>query len=322
MSVVNRVVSIPLPLAQSAGSGRDGSDGAPIYREAPFLAGPENYLAATAVATFFEPTGNGDPPLVFYGPTGVGKTHLVLGLAAGSRRYYPERVVAYTTAAEFARDVNDAVARKTTVELRRKYRQLDLLVLDGVDTLASKPVAQGELLHTLDDLHNRSGRVVVATRQSPAEMSKLFPALRGRLSQGLVVPVAAPGPEARLELVVQLAAARRIDVAAVRRLTKERASAGGLTLRGIAGAVGKHYRLRLAELRGPSRRQGVVVARGVAVYLARRLTNLSLEQIGHYFGQRDHTTMLHAHRRVEELLETDPGIRQSLGELQAGLEVG
>jgi chromosomal replication initiator protein len=361
MSVVNRVVSIPLPLAQSAGGGRGSSDEGPVYREAPFLAGPENYLAATAVTSFFEPAGNGDPPLVFYGPAGVGKTHLVLGLAAGSRRYYPQRAVAYATGAEFARDVNDAIARKTTVELRRKYRQLDLLVLDGVDALANKPSAQGELLHTLDALHNRAGRVVVATRQAPAEMLKLFPALRGRLSQGLVVPVAAPGPEARLELVVQLAAARRIeisrraaralaaglpvtaprlmsalgdlhaaarergrpiDVAAVRRLTKERASAGGLTLRGIAAAVCRHYGLRLAELRGPSRRQSVVVARGVAVYLARRLTNSSLEQIGRFFGERDHTTMLHAFRRVEQLLETDPGIRQSLGELQANLEVG
>jgi chromosomal replication initiator protein len=359
MSVVNRVVSIPLPLAQSSGNGR--GDDSPSFREAPFLAGPENYLAATAVTSFFEPAAQVDPPLVFYGPAGVGKTHLSMGLAAGSQRYYPQRRTAYVTGTEFARDVNDAVARKTTTELRAKYRQLDLLILDGMDTLATKPSAQGELLHTLDALRNRAGRVVVATRQSPSELAKLFPALRGRLCEGLVVPVAAPGPEARFELVVQLAAARRIeisrraaralaaglpvtaprlmsalgdlhavarergrpiDLAAVRKLTRERASAGGLTLKDIANLACRHQGLKLAELRGPSRRQSVVVTRGIAVYLARRLTNSSLEQIGQFFGQRDHTTMLHAYRRTEELLEADPNVRQTIGELLGALDVG
>jgi chromosomal replication initiator protein len=359
MSVDNRVVSIPLPLAQSSGNGR--GDDTPTYREAPFLAGPENYLAATAVTGFFEAATQVDPPLVFYGPSGVGKTHLAMGLAAGSQRYFPERRAAYVTGSEFARDVNDAVARKTTAELRAKYRQLDLLIVDGMDTLASKPSAQGELLHTLDALRNRAGRVVVATRQSPTDMAKLVPALRGRLCEGLVVPVAAPGPEARFELVVQLAAARRIeisrraaralaaglpvtaprlmsalgdlhaaarergkpiDLVAVRKLTRERASAGGHTLRDIANLASRHHGLKLAELKGASRRQTVVVARGIAVYLARKLTNSSLEQIGQFFGDRDHTTMLHAYRRIEELLESDPNVRRTVGELLGALDMG
>ncbi len=149
MSVDNRVVSIPLPLAQSSGNGRGGTTRRPTVRP-PFWRGPENYLAATAVTGFFETVTQVDPPLVFYGPSGVGKTHLAMGLAAGSQRYFPGRRAAYVTGAEFARDVNDAVARKTTAELRAKYRQLDLLIVDGMDTLAAKPSAQGELLHTLD----------------------------------------------------------------------------------------------------------------------------------------------------------------------------
>ena len=81
-------------------------------------------------------------------------------------------------------------------------------------------------------------------------------------------------------------------------------------------ATARHFSLRLADLRSPVRRRALVVARGVAVYLARRLTEESLERIGGYFGGRDHSTVMHSYRKTEELIGSDPAVREAVERLK------
>jgi chromosomal replication initiator protein len=104
----------------------------------------------------------------------------------------------------------------------------------------------------------------------------------------------------------------RIDVEMVQSFLAQRNGSRQPPLKEIAAATAKYFSVRLSDLRSPSRRRLVVTARDVAIYLARRLTGESLKQIGHFFGGRDHSTVMHGCRKTESLLKTDPGVRQAV----------
>ncbi len=224
--------------------------------------------------------------------------------------------------------------------------------------MRDRPVGQQQLTHHIDEVTSQGGLVVVTSRGSPGESRDLLPMLRSRLVGGLVVPIAMPGLAARrallgdwasllgvslaedaanvladLELsppqlrgaVITLACTakeqvRTIDVAAARRYVATHATVGEVALRTVAAKTARYFSLTLADLKSSSRHRHVVEARAVAMYLARRLTGLSLERIGAYFGDRDHTTVLHNCRRTEELQMADPLTRQAVTALEAALK--
>ena len=236
-----------------------------------------------------------------------------------------------------------------------------LLVFEDLGLLATRKSgrlsAQEELIHTLDALLADGGWVVVTASASPAELPDILPTLQSRLVAGLTIPLAPPGPEARLAVLQQLAllqnvelpesAARvlaegvagtvpelagallqlavaqadegQIDLPSTRRYVARRNRVERPSLHQIALATSRHFSLRLADLRSPVRRRALVTARGVAVYLARNLAGESLEEIGRYFGGRDHTTVMHSYRRTEELLESDPAVHEAIDRLRKEL---
>lgn len=291
-------------------------------------------------------------PLVFYGPAGSGKTHLAEGLAAWWRSARPRSAVQVTTAREFA-DRLSAVARRGELEKwRGGLRGAELLVIEDVQQLATRRAAQQELWHLLDAAADRGSLVVLTLRGLPSQVQGLLAGLRGRMTAGLVVPLSLPSPATRRALVERLAKARGLQLPARllaqladqygttvealcsalaeleglagdgpldaerwRRLMAASRTRQSLTLRGIATNVAKYFRLRLADLKSASRRQSIVQARGVAIYLARQLTDQSLQQIGSYFGGRDHTTVLNGYRRIERLSKRDPALRVAVEEL-------
>jgi len=108
----------------------------------------------------------------------------------------------------------------------------------------------------------------------------------------------------------------RIDVHAVRALLAKRNSRRGPNLHAIALVSAKHFGLKLSELRSPSRQQAVVTARNVAIFLARKIIKCSFEQLGLYFGGRDHATVMHSWRKMRNLLKADPVTRRELEELE------
>jgi len=352
--VVNGVVEISLPLG---GSGRGSADrrgraaGPPV-----FVAGPENRLVPPAVESVLGDAGAGYDPVVFYGPTGTGKSHLALGLATAWKAPFRGRPVNYVTAPDFARQLTDAIQTKTVEDFTARYRELSLLVFDDVHHLADKPLVQQELLLTFDALAGAGSRLVFTSRTLPAELPQMLLGLRARLGAGLTVPLAPPGREARLVVLRRLARNLEItlsDAAAgvlahgLRMTVPElcgalRAMAGPgpasideETARGyvvecdgspepsthhIALSTARYFSLRLAELKGASRLRRVATARAVAMYLARDLTGNSLLEIGRYFGGRDHTTVSYSCHVTEERLQTDPEIRQAVLVLQEALK--
>jgi chromosomal replication initiator protein len=324
-----------------------------------FIVGPENYLVEVAVHSILNDPHAGYSPVVFYGPSGTGKSHLALGLAAAWKTYFPKRCAAYVPAIDFARDLADAVQTKTLDDFGLRYRQLSLLVLDGLEHLIGKSAAQRELTFTLDALHARDGRLVITANRFPGELRGLLTGLQSRLAQGLAVPLAAPGRQARLAILRRLADGRsvRFSDGALRMLADQLSKTvpellGVLTqlefsvgtsrravnsdsvqeylvqcngshepsLRGIASTTACFFSLRVKDLRGPSRRRPAPTARALAMYLARNLTTQSLRQIGSYFGGRDHTTVSYSYRKTEERLRTEPEIRDALFAIQKELQ--
>ena len=354
-----------------------------------FLAGPENRLVDVAVRSVVEQQIGGYNPLMFYGPSGTGKSHLVHGLAAAWKAIVKEKSIANgvakgdspifaetrigtvtdrrqrvvcTTAVDFARELADAIETQGVDEFRAKHRNAAMLIVEDLGMLATRKSgklnAQEELIHTLDALVAENRWVVVTASAAPAALPGILPALQSRLMAGLVIPLAPPGVEARLAILEQLAAVRNIplpepvarvlaeglvgtapelagllmqlamsakmetsplDVETARRFVAKRNGARQPTLHEIALATARHFSLRLSDLRSPVRRRALVVARGVAIYLARRLTEESLQQIGGYFGGRDHSTVMHSCRKTEELIVGDLAVREAVDQLQKSL---
>ena len=325
--MANGVVTIPLPgqpLADEPSS-QEGHRG-PTTLE--FFAGPENCLVEPAVTGVLGRQPTPYNPLVLYGPSGTGKSHLARGLAATWKVNFPQSRVAYTTAVDFAREMADAFETQAVEDFRDRYRGVGLAVFEDLGELAAKPAAQEELICTLDAVIQRGSQVVVTGSAAPREIAGFSPALQSRLSAGLCVPLALPGPDARLAIlqrwsnlrevkmadsilkllaeglagtvpellgaVLQLEVPAReegrpIDAPQVRRFLSQRDSTLRPKFRDIAVLTARHFALRLSDLRGTSQRRPVATARDVAIYLCRQLTRESLSRIGEYFGGRDHT---------------------------------
>jgi chromosomal replication initiator protein len=323
-----------------------------------FVAGPENYLAAVAVRALLGRTVGPYNLILFYGPPSAGKSHLAVGLAAAWKARFRGQPLISATGLQFARQLSDAIDTKTTDDFATRYRQASLLVLEDLQYLQARQAAQRELIGILDALRDTESRIVLTAGRPPAQLAGIAPSLRSRLMAGLTVPLALPGRSARLVILNRLADVghvqiqeitleilanalnvtvpklfaalvelqlfakdnnETIDAEIARRYVAKRTPPRQPSLRSIASTTAREFSLTTAELRSASRRRLVVLARGVAMYLARNLTDKSLNLIGRYFGSRDHTTVAYACRKTEERLEVQPEIRHAVLELQEKL---
>jgi chromosomal replication initiator protein len=347
-AVIDTVVEIPIP-----GRWIPPEDGRAVGPEDKrtdrnFLVGPENRLVHVAIRSLL---GGGESiynPLTLVGPPGSGKSHLAAGLVAVWRERFGPRSAVYVPAVDFARQWTDATETHATADFQNRYRRVKLLAVDDADLLASKAVAQQELVDTLDALTLESGQVVLTCSAPPVRTLGLMPRLESRILAGLVVPLAFPAPSTRLFALRQFASLRQLNLpeeaatvladglsgplsevwAAVLALElSARVDGGAITvrrvrqwladhdatqppaLRDIAAATARHFSLKVGDLRSTSRRRVVVLARDVAMYLARVLTGKSYDQIGKYFNGRDHSTVSHGCSKTADLLKDDPVLR-------------
>jgi chromosomal replication initiator protein len=349
---VDGVIRIPLP--QPRCGDFDARNPRAACALPHFVAGPENRLVLVAR----EAMVRGDwtlSPYVLHGPSGVGKSHLVRGVAAELLARRPEARVVVRHASETTFDFGQRNSTDNGTTQTSAERQLDLLVLEDVDELRDKPPAQQRAVCWLDAVVQRRGIVVVTSRLGPTVFREFSPALRSRLVGGLVVPLALPAMQTRVELLRDFAhelpipltdeAARLlatelsgcasqlrgalmtlasgalpIDVPAVQRYLESRESVTSpIGLRAVALRAARYFGVELAHMKSASRQRNVVEARAVAMYLARQLTGKSLKEIGDYFGGRDHTTVLHNCGRTDELLRNDPATLAAVSALRQKL---
>ncbi|MDA1049840.1 MAG: DnaA/Hda family protein [Planctomycetota bacterium] len=169
-----------------------------------FIAGPENALTQLAAASVTDQWVRFNP-LFISGPSGVGKTHLLLCLVDASRIAFAELRSLWLTGADYARAIANGVDVDSLDDVRTAHRSVDLFVLDGLHELTGKPLAQQELVHTIDCLLERDGQVIVSSRSGLNEFNSLLPTLASRLSSGLHIPMVPPAAATRGVILAELA---------------------------------------------------------------------------------------------------------------------
>lgn len=295
-------------------------------------------------------------PIVLYGPSGSGKTSLAITLATQWSRMTDQRPLVFTTGSAYGEGYVEAIDADDIEHFRNRHRRCRLLVIDNLDVLATKPAAQDELANNIDAMTELDRPVIVTASRLPATIRGIKAHLASRLTAGYALELSLPGPSTRakiisllvssidpllsidelagllaklnepftvqhLQSVVMLASQQRklygnLDLTQLREHALASFSRQPLDINIIAKAVAKRFHMKLPELRGATRLARVVRARGLVILLSRRLTSASLQSIGEYFGGRDHSTILHAYRKLEETLPSDPELSQALLELE------
>ena len=326
----------------------------PRYSFATFVIGAGNQLAHAAALKVAEAPGRSFNPLVLYGETGLGKTHLLQATARYAAELSPALSVRYVTSEAFLNEFVASVSdRRTMPRFRERHRGVDVLLLDDVQFFAGKERVQEELLHTFTALYERGCQVVISSDRPPGELAMIDDGLRSRFGMGLVAEVERPDLETRVAILRKLAEAQQLSIGdlallpfiAGRVTSNVRELQGALTrLAAYSSLIGRLLDIELAnellpeakttevsierveevvsatfglpvdELRGHRRTADVVYPRHVAMHLARELTGASLLTIGRHFG-RDHTTVIYADRRLRQQIRDDPQARDLVEDL-------
>jgi len=332
-----------------------------------FVAGPSNEFAHAVARRVASWTDGHFNPVVFHGPYGFGKTHLLNALAWEAMKTAPQKKVVYLTSERFLSTFIQAVMERRMAAFKEELRSADLLLIDDVQFIGGKQSTQEELFHTLAALMEDGRRVVFSADRPAGALTEIDARLRSHLSAGLVCGVEPADRALRLGILerkVQVLGRQqdftgglRPDVAgfladrfsdSVRELEGAlnilvARVAGGLPtlsldeaqnvlrphLRGgerrvtvdeIQKATSEHFGLKQADLISAGRARALARPRQAAMWLAKQLTTRSLPDIGRRFGGRDHTTVLHAVRRIDELRAADPQLARDLETLMRKLK--
>ncbi len=321
----------------------------------PFLVLPENRFAFEAVSSI----GEGTPRAVFiYGPSGVGKSHLARYAVRSFLSKRPDARVQHLTAGEFAAEFADASSGRTISLFQSATREFDLFVLEDLQVLDGRSQTQFQLLALCNDLAATGCQIIWTSRNSPGEMNGIDKKLLSRFRGGVVAQMRPLELESRIRLLKHFAEfqhlplpadaaevlaagmdvsprelwslvgrldthsrqhRRPVDSDLVRRLLQHEVAPLKPRLDDICRAVARQFGISIHELRSRRQNRGVVLPRQCAMLLARQFSGRSLEQIGHYFGGRDHSTVIHACRRLARLIPHEAELRQNLSQIETAL---
>lgn len=323
----------------------------PQFTFALFVEGRSNQMAAETCRRVLTQLGESQHnPLFLYGPTGLGKTHLMHAVGNALLQAKPNARVVYMTSENFVQDFVSALQRGKIDEFKQNCRSLDLLLVDDIHLLTGK-ASLVEFFHTFNALLDESKQIILTSDRYPKELTELDPRLVSRFSWGLSVGVEPPDLETRIEILLKKAESNGIDlprncalfvaqqvVANVRELegalnkvvaiSRFKGSsidlevvreslkdvlairARTMSIDNIQRVVSEYFRIPLKELTGPKRTRIFARPRQIAMGLSRELTSDSFPDIGDAFGGRDHSTVMHACDKVRELCKADPAFNE------------
>ena len=214
VDAAREVAPAPAPVARA--SRQAASSPAPAIKATNtfenFIVGPENEMAHGASLAVAKEPGHYYNPLFIHGPTGLGKTHLMHAIAHSVYAANPQARIAYISSETFTNDFIQALQTGSVAPFRRRYRELDLLLIDDIHFLAGKESTQDEFFHTFNELHNNHKQVVLTSDRPVSEIAKLQERLVSRFQWGMVCSIQAPGLETRIAILRKKAAARGLDL--------------------------------------------------------------------------------------------------------------
>ncbi len=307
-----------------------------------FVVGTNNQLAAAACRAVAERPARMYNPLFLYGGVGLGKTHLMHAIGHQLLADNLARHVAYVSSEQFTNDMVTSIQQGTMPAFRRRYREMDLLLVDDIHFLEGKEGTQEEFFHTFNALYDAQRQIVVTSDRPPKDLPGLEERLVSRFEWGLVVDIKPPDYETRMAILRKKAAddglsldnevieyiahhctasVRELEGAVIKLLAysslKHQEITPQLTRTALSG-VGR-WRVRPEALSSKRRTKDLTVPRQVAMYLIKEALGTSLVHIGELFGGRDHSTVIHSIRKVEEEMERDPAFRKKVDAARAEL---
>ncbi|WP_018254921.1 chromosomal replication initiator protein DnaA [Salinispora mooreana] len=329
----------------------------PKYMFETFVIGSSNRFAHAASVAVAESPAKAYNPLFIYGSSGLGKTHLLHAIGHYATTLGNANSVRYVSTEEFTNDFINSLRDDKTSAFQRRYRDVDILLIDDIQFLENRERTQEEFFHTFNTLHNANKQIVITSDRSPKQLATLEDRLRTRFEWGLLADIQPPDLETRIAILQKKAAQERlfappdvlefiasrvsnsirelegalIRVTAFASLTRSSVELSlaeevlrdfipdgtgpEITADQIMVATADYFGVSLEDLRGHSRSRVLVNARQVAMYLCRELTDLSLPRIGQAFGGRDHTTVMHADRKIRQQMAERRSLYNQIAEL-------
>jgi chromosomal replication initiator protein len=334
----------------------------PEFTFASFVEGTSNEMAKAAATQVAVNAGRSYNPLLIYGTTGLGKTHLMQAVGNQVKAENPQAKVLYLHSQRFVQDMVRALQQGTMQEFGQFYRSVDVLLIDDIQFFAKKLQSQDEFFHVFNALLEHRQQMVLTCDKYPNEIDGLEPRLKSRFIWGLTVEVEPPDLETRVAILMKKAEAEQVDLdpavaffigerirsnvreleGALRRVIANARFTGSrisieqvkralrdllaiqdrqVGIDNIQRTVAEYYNIKISDMLSKRRNRTIARPRQVAMTLAKDLTNHSLPEIGEAFGGRDHTTVLHACKKIAELRESTAEIAEDYKNLNRLLGV-
>jgi chromosomal replication initiator protein len=329
----------------------------PKYLFETFVIGASNRFAHAAAVAVAEAPAQAYNPLFVYGDSGLGKTHLLHAIGHYAQNLYPSVRVRYVNSEEFTNDFINSIRDDKAQAFQRRYRDVDVLLIDDIQFLQGKVQTMEEFFHTFNTLHNANKQVVITSDVPPKQLQGFEERMRSRFEWGLITDVQPPDLETRIAILRKKAAGERllapddvleyiaskistnirelegalirvtafaslnrqpVDLALAEIVLRDLIPADGtpeITAATIMAQTADYFSVTMEDLCGGSRSRQLVTARQIAMYLCRELTDMSLPKIGQQFGGRDHTTVMHADRKIRTLMAERRSIYNQVTEL-------
>lgn len=351
---------------KSPSEARRGSVGLnPDYTFDNFVVGSSNQFAyACCVAVSEDPSGpHGYNPLFIYGPSGLGKTHLMYAIANKIHDNFPEKVIISVKSEQFLTELVDGIAKKTMNLFREKYRKADILLIDDVQFISGKESTQEEFFHTFEELQENKKQIVLTSDRPPKEIYTLQERIKTRFTQGMIVDVQPPEYELRLAIIRKKAERANLNIPSdvlaflaeklnsnIREIEGALKKIGAVsflngvpitlemvkssipeyfrenkpvaeTVDNILEVTARKYEVSVEQILGKSRTKDIKTARNVAMYVIKRVLDLSLPAIGKMMN-RDHSTVYSNIQMVEADLETNDKLNNDIIEIVTEIKSG
>ncbi|EIE97001.1 chromosomal replication initiator protein DnaA [Saccharomonospora glauca] len=328
-----------------------------------FVIGASNRFAHAAAVAVAEAPARAYNPLFVWGESGLGKTHLLHAVGHYAQRLFPGMRVRYVSTEEFTNDFINSLRDDRKVAFQRRYRDIDILLVDDIQFLEGKEGTQEEFFHTFNTLHNANKQIVVSSDRPPKRLETLEERLRTRFEWGLITDIQPPELETRIAILRKKAAQDRlavpgevlefiaarieanirelegalIRVTAFASLNQQPVDVGlaEIVLRDLIPAdsqapeisastimrvTAEFFDVTVEDLCGPGKTKALATARQIAMYLCRELTDMSLPRIGQAFGGRDHTTVMHADKKIRKEMAERRRIYDQVQELTSRIK--
>jgi chromosomal replication initiator protein len=331
-----------------------------------FVIGSSNRFAQAAASAVAEAPARAYNPLFIYGGSGLGKTHLLHAVGHYAKSLYPGVEARYVNSEEFTNDFINSVQSGQfgkAQEFHRRYRDIDILLIDDIQFLQRAPETMEAFFHTFNTLHNADKQIVITSDLPPKQLGGFEDRMRSRFEMGLMTDVQPPDLETRIAILrkkVEMEGTKEVprdvlEYIASRISTNIRELEGALirvqalhslsrqpmdvslaenvlkdllahddgaevTASTIIAQTAAYFGLTVDQITGSARTRVLVTARQIAMYLCRELTDMPLIRIGEEFGGRDHTTVMHANKKISELMKERRAIFNQVTELTARIK--